>query len=192
MLRTSNRFIMLLDSTINPVERSIPEGGQIRKVSLEREFEWGKKFLLSFDTSRGRRRGRDIAYPFRSSDSRLYRYLGIASRIGWEALLRLLSLSLGTCRFYRSKPFHPLVRRFYSRITPPRPSLNGTHPPDSFRVHSLFIGSSKVVRIIRDYIFENCRDFLASDRRVAFDVNDCSSNLDVSIFRNIIIRCIRK
>lgn len=81
MLRTSNRFITQVDSIINPVERSGPEGGQIRKVSLEREFEWGKKFLLSFDTLRGRQGG-DIAYPFRSSDSRLYRYLGTASRIG--------------------------------------------------------------------------------------------------------------
>lgn len=158
--------------------------GQARKVPLEKEFERGNtKFLLSFDTSRERRQG-GIAYPFRSSDSRPYRYLGAASRVEWEALLRLLSL--GTCRFYRRKPFHPFVRRFYSRITPPRPSLNGTSPSASSRVHSLFIGSSKVAQIIRDYIFENCRNFLASDRGAAFHVNDRSSKLKCQYFKNIV------
>jgi len=50
----SDRFIMLLDGIINPVKRSIPEGGQAQKVPLGREFQRGntKEFLLSFDTSR--------------------------------------------------------------------------------------------------------------------------------------------
>jgi len=136
---------------------------------------------------RGGRGGEDIAYPFRSSDSRPYRYLGTASRVKWEALLKLLSLSeradfIGRNPFIRSSDYSTHVLLLVGRLLmgpPPLPPLERTRCLSARRLSTIIFSR-----------IEGASSG-ASDQRVTFDVNDYSSNLIYQYFSvNNICRCV--
>lgn len=132
---------------------SIPRG--VRGVRISLTFSADVSLIL------GRVSGRSISRRMRSaSESR--------ERV---SVARLLSVR--TCRFYRRKPFHPLVRRFDSRITPPRSFLN-TASPLFVRLSALAVyrSRSKVVWII--YFQGLCNTRICNRvRTVIFGINNC-------------------